>query len=163
MNTPPHPVRRALRLFAGWCALLLYVGLVSPVGPGLALLLGSLDADHRVGIEAGADSVRVVLHHDLGCSPHRHGTVARVLTCFARPVTATQPDHVLQFSTGLGFSRQTPSVRTVPAAAHPAAAAAGGAHLEVACSEPPHSIVSTHPPPGECGTLLQLRSIQLLL
>ena len=162
MTTSPHPVRRTLRLFVGWCALLLYVGLVSPVGPGLALLLGSLDADHRVGIEAGTDSVRVVLHHDLGCSPHRHGMVARVLTCFAPPVTATQPDHVLQFSGGVSFSRLLPSVRIVPTVAH-LAVATEEESLKVAALEPLLSIVSTHPPPGECGTLLQLRSILLLL
>ena len=162
MKTSPCSVRRALRHLAGWCALLLYVWMVSPVGPGLALLLGSLDSDHRVGIEAGGGGVRVVLHHGQACAPHRHGLVARALTSFAPPVTATEPDHVLQFSAGVRSSSQTLSVKTAPPSSIPSGTEEGEP-LQIAHHKPALFIVPTHAPPGERGTLLQLRSILLLI
>ena len=86
------------RRTAGWCALLLYAGACAPLGLGLAALAGSLDPNHQLLISAGDSSRRLVLHHGNRSASHHHGFAARVLTLFAQPPNAANPDHVLQFS-----------------------------------------------------------------
>ena len=63
-------------------------------------ILGSLDQDHHAWFQPGADGLRLVLHHEGNCAQHEHHGVARALTIFAQPASATDPDHVLQFASG---------------------------------------------------------------
>ena len=103
--------RRDIRhQFAGWCGLLLYVLIFSPVGVAATSLLGTLDADHHAIIQPGADGMRLVLRHDGGCARHQHHAVARVLTWFATPTSAANPDHVLQFSSAPSLIRDSQPV-----------------------------------------------------
>ena len=103
-----------LRLLAGWCGLLLYVGAFSPLGMGVTALLGTIDPDHHARFQPGSGGMRLVLHHEGNCSGHQHGVVARALTIFAQPVSNTDPDHVLQFISLNGFTRDSQLI--VPAA-----------------------------------------------
>ena len=94
-----------LRLFAGWCGLLLYVGAFSPIGLGVTALLGTIDADHHALFQPGTNGTRLVLHHEGNCSSHQHHAIARALSLFAQPASNTDPDHVVQFAGGDGFWR----------------------------------------------------------
>ena len=94
---PFRPGRCAIRLVAGWCVLLLYLGASSPLGLGVAALAGSFDHTHQLRVSAGKCGLRLTLHHAFSCATHRHGAIARTLTLFARPACGTDPDHVLQF------------------------------------------------------------------
>ena len=85
------------RLLAGWLVLLLYVAAFSPLAMGGVVLLGLFDPGHEVVLQSGMDRTRVVLHHRGNCIRHQHSPVASTLTIFARPVSAADPDHVLQF------------------------------------------------------------------
>lgn len=114
MNVPPHQSQFSRRLLAGWFGLLLYAGAFSPIGMGAVALLGAIDPDHHVRFQADAEGARLVLHHEARFSGHHHGTVARVLTVFAQPASATDPDHVLQFSSATGV-KQDPQTQ-LPAA-----------------------------------------------
>ena len=98
VNSTPRTHSRALRLIAGWGALFLFVGVSSPLGLGLAALGGSLDRSHRLSVQGDGSGLQLVLQHNRCCAAHRHGVVARTLTLFAKPASATNPDHVIQFS-----------------------------------------------------------------
>ena len=93
------------RLLAGWCGLWLYVAALSPIGFAVTACVGALDPDHHIQLQPGENGLRVVLHHEGDCSRHHHGLVAQVLTAFAKPARATDPDHVLQFSSASGLTR----------------------------------------------------------
>lgn len=91
------------------CGLLgLYLALFSPLGVAGVAGLGVLDADHQAFIRTGAGGLRLVLHHQASCARHQHHAVARALTIFAQPASATDPDHVVQFAgaSGLGPESQ---------------------------------------------------------
>jgi len=161
--TVSHQLRNSrLRLLAGWWVLLLYLGAFSPLGMGGAVLLGWLDADHEVTLQAGADQVRVVLHHHGNPTTHRHGAVAWALTSFARPVSDTEPDHVLQFSSGNSLTRASQLV--MPAANE-------SAPVPVVFTEPDVRVVAKtnqfisppRPPPDIVGNILNSRSTVLLI
>jgi hypothetical protein len=98
---------------AGWCALVVYLVAWTPLAPGLTALLATLDASHRVGVVAGAGSVRIVLRHECAGAPrsagHRHGVIASALTLFALQRSAQQLDHVIQFAS-LDASQQAPAL-----------------------------------------------------
>ena len=98
MNLTPNKGSTGCRLTAGWCALLLYAGMCSPLGLGLAALAGSLDPNHELSLGPDEHGVRLVLHHPSRCAPHQHRLAARALTLFAQPANAANPDHILQFS-----------------------------------------------------------------
>jgi hypothetical protein len=98
MNFRRNTRRNWPRLTAGWCALLLYAGACSPLGLGLAALVGSLDPNHQLLVGAGERSGRLVLHHGSSGASHHHGVVAHALKLFAQPANAANPDHILQFS-----------------------------------------------------------------
>ncbi len=162
MNVSDQFRNSRLRLLAGWWTLLLYLGAFSPLGMGGAVVLGWLDADHEVVLQAGADQVRVVLHHRGNTTTHQHGAVARALTSFAQPVSATDPDHVLQFRTPPGLSNETERIST----GKPVGAEICGRFPESAKSSAPltHPLtLAAHPLPKVAAQILLLRSTVLLV
>lgn len=92
-----------IRIFAGWCGLLLYVSAFSPIGLGVTALLGTIDTDHHALFQPGTNGARLVLHHEGDCSSHQHHAIARALSLFAQPASNTDPDHIVQFAGGDGF------------------------------------------------------------
>ena len=162
MKTNVRPNRRAFRFFAGWCALVLYVSAASPLGVGLAALVGSFDPDHHVLVQMELGSTRLVLRHERKCAGHHHGVVAKALTLFAEPVRAGQPDHVLQFSTANNIPCQAHLITPTPAQLDQSAIAVTGSS---AGPRRDHflSSVATHPPPVTSGQLLCLCSTVLLI
>jgi hypothetical protein len=151
-----------LRLLAGWGVLLLYLGAFSPLGMGGAVLLGLLDADHQVVLRAGADKVRVVLHHRGNGTTHQHGALARALTSFARPVSASDPDHVLQFGATISVfpgSEQRAPFTQICAGASFASAESAVLFAPANC----RLTLSARPPPKVSAQLIGLRSTVLLI
>ena len=162
MNLARNQRSRASRLIAGGFALLLYAGAFSPLGLGVAALAGSFDRSHHLSIHGGAQGMQLVLQHGRNCTGYHHGVVARALTIFARPTSATNPDHVIQFSAPDSFSRKahlaTPSST--------AFAQPDFALVETSRTPPREAFLSsvpTHPPPCASGQLLCLRSTLLLI
>jgi hypothetical protein len=96
----------AFRLIGSWFAFLLYAGAFTPLGLGVAAGAGFLDRTHLVCVQGGEHGSQIVLKHGNKCAMHRHGVVARALTLFAQPVSAANPDHVIQFNSPDTFSRQ---------------------------------------------------------
>lgn len=162
MKPNPYKQSSCFRLLAGWCALLLYVGALSPIGFAVTAFFGELDSDHHLLFHPGEKGMRLVLHHEGDCAAHHHGAVARVLTAFAQPASATDPDHVLQFSSATGLLRDSQGV--VPAAN-------SSANIAVVVAEPLNHLVVCPvqfavppcPPPDVGGQLLALRSTVLLI
>lgn len=162
MHTHDRQPRSRLRLLAGWWALLLYLGAFSPLGVGGAGLLGLFDPDHEVVMQAGRDTMRVVLHHRGNCPPHQHGTVARTLTLFTQPASATDPDHVLQFGATISLLKKSETLAPfTPVGGETIASGAKTASpfAAVTCPLP----LSAHPPPEISARLLCLRSTVLLV
>jgi hypothetical protein len=162
MNLMFQKPGKALRRIAGWCGLLLYVGALSPVGVGLAEVIGTLDPNHEARIQMSADGAKVVLHHDAQCTSHRHGLLARTLTLFTATDRANEPDHVLQFS-----AAEIISGKPLPSAAPPIQLAHvcllnGGLMAVTPGAHFPSSFPS-HPSSGFSGRLLCLRSMLLLI
>lgn len=151
-----------LWLVAGWCALLLYGGASLPLGIELAAALGVLDRSHHVIVKAQAGGLQVVLHHERRGIAHRHGPVARVLTLFAEPTRANQPDHVLQFGAPDCFARQTQLAAQSLGSSKLLAVIAptGVLRLGDVC---PRFSASTRPPVDFGGPPLHLRSTVLLI
>lgn len=152
----------AHRLMAGWCGLLLYVGVFSPVGVGLTELAGVFDPDHQAFVQVNASGAKVVLHHQPPCATHHHGLLARTLTLFAAPIRPGLPDHVLQFGTAEVIPGKTLLAAAPPIqsdqpypATHDLRAALA---FEVSFSRTP-----THPPSSLRGQLHCLRSTFLLI
>jgi len=149
-------------LVAGWCALLLYAGAVSPLGLEVAVLIGAFDRTHHVSLCAGARGVQLVLHHDGNSATHKHGTVARVLTCFAQPASAVDPDHVIQFTTSDNIRQTAQLAAPRPAIfEQPDFAPVGTGFCEA--EKVPFSLGSFHPPPKAHAQLRCLRSTVLLI
>jgi hypothetical protein len=162
MNHRPHLHGSAFRLIAGWCGLLIYVAVLSPFGMGVAAILGALDPNHHAVLQPGASEMRLVLRHDVKCAGHHHGIVARALTLFSQPTSATNPDHVLQFSSVTGFTRDSQLIVPSASQSEPIVVVL----VEpVACAEPipVRFRPSPRPPPGDAGKLLSLRSTVLLV
>ena len=139
-----------------------YLSLSSPFGAEIAAVLGSLDRDHRLILQAGDEGIRVVLHHDHCSAAHHHGPVARTLALFANPASATDPDHVLQFSTATSLARGTQSSPTAPETVKQYALP----NLEaIACSQRDDFFASVpmHAPPVGGGLLACLHSTVLLI
>lgn len=162
MNRCPSHRRDIRHQFAGWCGLLLYVLIFSPVGVAATSLLGTLDADHHAIIQPGADGMRLVLRHEGGCAEHQHHAVARVLTWFATPTRLANPDHVLQFSSAPSLIRDSqpvisPSNQTGFGAVHFAAPDS------FVATSPVQLIPQFHPPPDLARLLRCLRSTVLLI
>lgn len=131
----------------GWCGLLLYVALLSPVGLAAAATLGSLDADHHAILQVDANGIRLVLHHQGDCAGHRHHAVARALTLFAQPTSATDPDHVVQFSSATSLSRE--ARLAIPASNQTDAPTFAFAELLVCVPiNPTQFLRFSHPPPN---------------
>lgn len=157
-----HQRRRAWCWLTGWLMLALYFLDYSPVGICSAALLGSLDPNHEVGVQAGERGVQLVLHHHHGCIGHHHGVIARTLTLFAQPATPTNPDHVIQFGSGDSFSNQKQIIQSklMPSGLRPTAL------QEMTFTLPNPAWSASHsprPPPTECGLLVCLRSTVLLI
>jgi hypothetical protein len=148
------------RRVAVWCALLLYGGASTPLGLGVAGLVGSFDRSHHLSVRGGGQGVQLILQHGRNCTGHHHSIVAKALAFFARPASAATPDHVIQFSAPDGLSRQAQMNAPTPASrAQPDFAL-------VETSQPPPredclSSVPRGPPPDERGQLRCLRSTLL--
>lgn len=151
-----------LRLLAGWCGLLLYVGAFSPIGMGVTALLGAIDPDHQALFQPGAGGTRLVLHHEGKCSEHHHHAIARALTVFSQPASATDPDHVLQFSSASSFTRNFQIIVSAANQSEPIAVAFAEPVSFVA-NRPIHALPPSRPPPGDVEKLLCLRSTVLLI
>jgi len=162
MNCYPHKNRNALRILAGWCGLLLYAGAFSPIGMGVVALFGTIDPDHHAILQPGNNGMRLVLRHVGNCSGHQHGTVARALTMFAQPASRTDPDHVLQFSSATGFPHDSQLVVSAASQLEPIAVRFAESFSFIAV-QPVQFRLSPHPPPGDHGRLLSLRSTVLLI
>lgn len=153
---------KALRLIAGWCALLLYVGVFSPVGVALAELVGKCDPNHQALVQVSAGGTKVLLHHQPKDATHHHGLLARTLTTFAAPTHPGEPDHILQFGAadvipGKAFRAAAPAIQlhqTCPATLKRLTPSP----LEVSLSRAP-----TQPLSPQHGQLLCLRSTLLLI
>ena len=161
MNTIPIH-NSATRLAAVWCALLLYGGVFTPLGLGVAALAGSFDGSHHLSLHGGGPGLQLILQHGRNCTGHRHGVVARALALFARPASATNPDHVIQFSAADSFSRQAQLKAPAPAACPQP----DFALMEAFLPSPREGFLSSipsHPPPDNDGQLVCLRSTLLLI
>lgn len=149
-------------LVAGWLVLALYFLDYSPVGGFAAALAGSFDTTHEARVESREHGLKLVLHHTHGCLGHHHGMVARTLTLLAQPVTAGNPDHIIQFGSADNFSSPT----QIP----PSSLALVGLPLPALAEisvDVPNSALSVseapRPPPCECGRLACLRSTVFLI
>ncbi|NOS68944.1 MAG: hypothetical protein HOP33_03355 [Verrucomicrobia bacterium] len=162
METLHRTSNNIFRLLAGWCALLLYVGVFSPLGMGAVALLGTIDPDHHALFQPGTGGMRLVLHHEGKCSEHQHGAVTRALTLFAQPASQTDPDHVVQFAGSDGFWRDTQLIIV------------SGNSFDQPAILPIENLPSFEiqllallsppaPPPDTVGNLLSLRSTVLLI
>lgn len=154
--------RKAIRLIAGWCGLLLYVGVFSPVGVGLAELVGKFDPNHQALVQVGARGAKLVLHHEQPCPTHRHGLIARTLTLFAAPTRPGLPDHVLQFGAAEIISGKELRSATPPIQLDQPCFATRELRAASQC-ENFLSGMPTHPPSPQRGQLLGLRSTLLLI
>lgn len=162
MKTSLHKNRPACRTFSGWLGLLLYLGAVSPLGFAVTAFVGKLDPDHHIQFQPGANGMRLVLHHEGNCAGHHHGAVARVLTVFAQPASATDPDHVIQFGTANGLTRQAQFSPPLPVGGEQTIFAPAEIILLV-CTSLEERDVLPRPPPREHEALLCLRSTVLLI
>lgn len=162
MNHSRHTDSSIFRPLVAWMALLLYAGMCSPLGVGLAMALGLLDRDHRVELQTGAHEVRVVLHHQVVGRGHQHGWVARTFTVFATPARSNQPDHVLSFGAVSSVSLAPQSHGTIETSEGLPASHTAPPGL-IAANRPVSGCASVHPPPMDDATRRSLRSIVLLI
>jgi hypothetical protein len=154
--------RALLRWVGGWSALALYLLAYAPAGLGLAALVGSFDGSHQVQVISGERGLALVLHHVRNCAGHRHGALARALTCIAQRASATNPDHVLQFSGIDTLSAKSQLVPPPLPGLEPPAIAATEVALG-SSDDSAQSFARPRPPPGEGGPIRCLRSTVLLL
>lgn len=164
--TPARTVqpRRPSRRWAGWLLLSLYLGAISPCGAVFTALADTFDRSHQVELCCSAEGVRVVLHHDQGCTKHHHGLMARALTTFAPPVNAAQPDHVLQFHAAGNMLKPSGATELKSPAfqnGHSVLAATGC--LAVLLGDKAVQRLTSHPPPDSGGPLASLRSCVLII
>lgn len=162
MNLKSHRCSCVLRPGKGWALLLLYVAMYSPLGIGLATLLGKLDRDHCVELQTGAGEVRVVLHHQFNGHPHHHGLLAQTLTAFSTSSPSAQADHVLPFQTTPNLSteaRNEPVLELGEDLRMPMIAASE----TLANRDPLLQPAAFHLPPAESGVRISLRSTVLLI
>lgn len=153
-----------MRLRTGCCLLLLFVLTSTPVAPVFTGFLGALDPNHHVLIRQTAHGLQVVLRHDCFHLPsHHHGLIARALTAFARPATARNPDHVIQFGSTENVQR-TPAMAITPALQ---AQVVDGVPVSVAWFAAPRTAsfpaAFPRPPPRAGEFALTLRSTVLIL
>jgi hypothetical protein len=168
MRGPPYPAktgrrRSALDLVAGWVALALYLLAYAPAGLGFAALVGAFDCNHQVRVRYGERGMALGLHHGRDCPGHRHGTIARTLTCFAQPSRVTDPDHVIQFAAAdLLPPMAQPGPPSFQGPEHPAAAPTEVVFGMAAGTAP--RLALPRSPPGECDPVVRcLHSTVLLI
>ena len=154
--------RRALCLVAGWGALALYLAAYAPAGLGLAALVGSFDYNHQVQMRSGERGLALVLHHGRNCAGHRHGVIARALTCLAQPASATDPDHVIQFAAADTLARKG-QIASLPLQGLERPFLVLTEVVLVSCADNAPNFARPHPPPGECGLAGCLRTTILLI
>ena len=154
--------RRALGLVAGWSTLALYLVVYVPVGLGLAALVGSFDCNHQVQVGWGERGLALVLHHGRNCAGHRHGAIARALTCLAEPASTTDPDHVIQFGAAETLSPKA-QLALPPSQGSEQAAAALTEVVLVPSAQTAQHFAFPRPPPGECEAARCLRATVLLI
>jgi hypothetical protein len=129
---------------------------------GFVALAGSLDGSHHLGVHGGGPGLQLILQHGRNCAGHHHGIVARALTLFARPASATNPDHVIRFGASDSYSQQAQLTAPAPAIYEQPEFA-----LFEAFPPPPRegllASIPSHPPPDDGGQLVCLRSTLLLI
>lgn len=152
----------ALRRLAGWSVLFLYVAAFSPLGFGLTAALGSFDRNHQLSLRTSESGTQVVLHHRQVCATHCHDALARTLTFFAQPASATQPDHVLQFNSTDSVSAPG-QIKLAPTAGDAPLAAVSLASILCVRRQSPTVRVPIDAPLDETGALFGLRSTLLLI
>lgn len=162
MKLTQNNQNRFSRILAGWCGLLFYVGACSPLGLGLATVVGSLDRDHQMRFQPGPSGMQLVLHHGANCVGHHHGLAARALSVFSQPADSTDPDHILQFCSADNFKSGVETSLSKPNTVERFMAASflhqplrNGGIIEFG--------LSSRPPPGECVAQRCLRSTLLLI
>ena len=154
--------RRTLSLVAGWSALAVYLIVYAPVGMGLAAFVGSFDRSHQALVRSGEHGLALVLHHGRECVGHQHGAVARVLTSFAQPASASNPDHVIQLSTADTLSTKAQlAIPPLHGSEQPTVALTEV--VPVPSAHIAQELTCPRPPPGECGPVRCLRSTVLLI
>jgi hypothetical protein len=154
--------RRVLCLVGGWGALVLYLAIYAPAGMGLAALVGSFDSNHQVQMRSVERGLALVLHHGRNCAEHRHGVVARALTCLAQPASATDPDHVIQFAATDTLAR-TGQIALPPLWGFEGPSLVLTEVVQVSCADNALGFARPRPPPGECGLACCLRTTILLI
>ena len=105
---------RLVRAAAAWCILLLYLGAYSPAGLAATMLAASCDRNHHLLLASSEHGMQLVLRHSPNCPRHHHGAVARILTFFAEPLSAANPDHVIQFTSANGVLRKADATPAAP-------------------------------------------------
>ncbi len=149
------------RLMAGWGALLLYLAAGSPLGLGVATLIGTLDTTHDVILASGDHGSRLVLHHGMPCASHKHSTAAKALALFTAPVSPSDPDHVLQFTSV--DSLQNRGATPTPASQSDGQLLACTFAQDGSLSLTEASRLLRHPPPNGYRAALHRHSTVLLL
>jgi hypothetical protein len=91
-------LRDVKRMAMAWTVLVIHAVACSPLGPVVTALAGNFDSTHRLVLAGTRGELKIVLKHRTSCAPHFHRSIARALTFFAKPASATNPDHVLQFT-----------------------------------------------------------------
>jgi len=162
MKQRSHHNSTVLRLLAGWCGVLLYMGAFSPIGMGVAAILGTIDPDHHAILQPGSDGMRLVLHHQGKCSEHKHHAVARALSFFAQPASENNPDHVVQFGAGNGVWRNSQLVVLSEDSVDQSAAVVELC-VFTARVQPTRLLPPPGPPPDIVGNLLNVRSTVFLI
>jgi len=165
MNLTQNNQNRFLRLVAGWCGMVFYVGACSPVGLGLAALVGSLACDHQLQVHPGAQGLQLLLHHGANCVVHHHGLAARALMVFAQPSGPTTSDHVLEFSSADNFKSESETSLSKSKPSQQALFYWGwdGSRHSVPVIAVIGSPISVLPSPDESAAQLCLRSTILLI
>jgi len=126
------------------------------------MFAGSLDSSHEARLQSGEQGLQLVLHHNHGCGGHHHGVMAKALTFFAKPATAGNPDHVIQFSSTNNFCSQTQLLS--PTLTQMELPAPDTIEFSIAFSNPNLTVsTSPRPPPHECELLACLRSTVFLI
>lgn len=159
-RSPRFPIWKQL---GASCLVLTYLFAATTLAPLLTLLLAAGDPSHHTTVQETEAGVQIVLRHDrCGVLPHHHSLAARALTFFAPRPSATQPNHVLQF-TGGALSLKATSDVALPAqdALAPQLIPPAGDHPFL--TVPALPMARPRPPPVASAQQLCLRSTVLLI
>jgi hypothetical protein len=159
-RSPRFPIWKRL---GASCLVLTYLFAATTLAPLLTLLLAAGDPSHHATVQETEAGVQIVLQHDrCGVLPHHHSLAARALTFFAPRPSATQPNHVLQFTSGVMSLKATSDV-VLPAqdALAPQSIPPAGNHPFLTLSAVP--MARPRPTSAASAQQLRLRSTVLLI